>query len=31
MLPFVDGPMGDLPKAAPSIVNAQDLGMPKKE
>ena len=31
MLPFVDGPFGDIPKAAPSIVNAQDLGLPKKE
>ena len=31
MLPFVDGPEADIPKAAPSIVNADDLGMPKKE
>ena len=31
MLPFVEGPESDIPKAAPSIVNADDLGMPKKE
>lgn len=25
--PFVDGPLGSLPKAAPSIVNAKDVGL----
>lgn len=24
---FVDGPLGSLPKAAPSIVNAKELGL----
>jgi len=28
MIPFVDGPMESLPKAAPSIVNAADIGYP---
>ena len=27
MLPFVDGPFEDIPKAAPSIVNAKDVGL----
>jgi len=27
VLPFVDGPFQDIPKAAPSIVNAKDLGL----
>lgn len=27
VLPFVDGPFAQLPKACPSIVNAKDLGM----
>ena len=27
MLPFVDGPFKDIPKASPSIVNAKDLGI----
>lgn len=27
VLPFVDGPFDDIPKAAPSIVNAKDLGL----
>jgi hypothetical protein len=26
--PFVDGPMDDIPKAVPSIVNAKELGLP---
>ena len=28
VLPFVDGPFEDIPKAAPSIVNAKDLNLP---
>ena len=27
MLPFVDGPFDQIPKASPSIVNANDLGI----
>jgi glycerate dehydrogenase len=27
VLPFVDGPFEDIPKLAPSIVNAKDIGM----
>jgi len=27
VLPFVDGPFDDIPKAAPSIVNAKELGL----
>ncbi len=27
VLPFVDGEFGSIPKAAPSIVNAKDLGL----
>jgi hypothetical protein len=27
VLPFVDGPFEEIPKAAPSIVNAKDLGL----
>ena len=27
VLPFVDGPFDQIPKAAPSIVNAKDLGL----
>ena len=27
VLPFVDGPFESIPKAAPSIVNAKDLGL----
>jgi len=27
VLPFVDGPFDSIPKAAPSIVNAQELGL----
>lgn len=27
VLPFVDGPIEKIPKAAPSIVNAKDLGL----
>ncbi|KAL4426060.1 hypothetical protein ABPG77_007856 [Micractinium sp. CCAP 211/92] len=27
VLPFVDGPFEDIPKAAPSIVNAKELGL----
>lgn len=27
VLPFVDGPFADIPKAAPSIVNAKELGL----
>lgn len=29
VLPFVDGPFDDIPKAAPSIVNAKELGLPQ--
>lgn len=25
--PFLDGPMASLPRAAPSIVNAKDIGL----
>lgn len=28
VLPFVDGPFEEIPKAAPSIVNAKDLNLP---
>ena len=28
VLPFVDGPFERIPKAAPSIVNAKELGLP---
>ncbi|KAG7666909.1 hypothetical protein Ndes2526B_g04604 [Nannochloris sp. 'desiccata'] len=28
VLPFVDGPFEDIPKAAPSIVNAKELNLP---
>ena len=31
VLPFVDGPVDDVPKASPSIVNAEDLGLKKLE
>ena len=31
VLPFVDGPFDAIPKAAPSIVNAKDLGIPQFE
>ena len=31
MLPFVDGPFDKIPKASPSIVNAQDLGLDVKD
>ena len=27
VLGFVDGPLEDMPKASPSIVNAKDLGI----
>ena len=27
VLPFVDGPFDQIPKAAPSIVNAKELGL----
>lgn len=27
MMPFVDGPFPDIPKASPSIVNAKDLSL----
>ena len=27
VLPFVDGPFDQIPKAAPSIVNGKDLGL----
>lgn len=27
VLPFVDGPFEEIPKAAPSIVNAKDLSL----
>ena len=27
VLPFVDGPFEDIPKAAPSLVNAKELGL----
>lgn len=27
VLPFVDGPFEQIPKAAPSIVNAKELGL----
>ncbi|KAK9841910.1 hypothetical protein WJX84_010834 [Apatococcus fuscideae] len=27
MLPFVDGPFKEIPKASPSILNAKDLGL----
>lgn len=27
VLPFVDGPFADIPKAAPSIVNAKELNL----
>lgn len=27
VLPFVDGPFEEIPKAAPSIVNAKELGL----
>ena len=28
VLPFVDGPFADIPRACPSIVNAKDLNLP---
>lgn len=28
VLPFVDGPFDQIPHAAPSIVNAKELGLP---
>lgn len=28
VLPFVDGPFEEIPKAAPSLVNAKELGLP---
>lgn len=28
VLPFVDGPFAEIPKASPSIVNAKPLGLP---
>jgi hydroxypyruvate reductase 1 len=28
VLPYIDLPVADIPKAAPSIVNAKELGMP---
>ena len=27
MLPFVDGPFDQIPKASPNILNAKDLGL----
>ena len=27
VLSFVDGPMDDMPKASPNIVNAEELGL----
>jgi glycerate dehydrogenase len=30
VIPFVDGPFQDIPKLAPSIVNAKDIGMSVK-
>ena len=31
VLPFVDGPFDQIPKASPSIVNANDLDLKKLE
>lgn len=28
MLPFIEGPLSDIPAAAPSVVNAAELGLP---